>query len=685
MKTMNATTLNQASRYRLARGARSLAMTFVLCALFGGVSRVNAQVLVTVDPNQPWVGYMNVFSLPANGGGFLFGFVDGTSALQATFGTTNLTLSPCTNVWGQSGYVTGGTPPQPAVIMDANCYVQDDTLANTNVVFVGSCASNTLTANPEPQTGVYYTSVAFIKAFDAGYAVISSVTSNLVAGQSFSINLDTTGAAHVQYGFETMGPPADPATASALGNVVVNLSTPSAVVTVDPSQGWVGYMSVSALPANGGGYGFGNAWGTSDLQAAFSGTTNLTLSPCTNVWNPTDSYWVQPDGVTPNEIMDASMYVQNDNLANTNLIFVGTCLSNTLTANPEPHTGISYTSVAFIKIFDGSYNLIGSAASSQLAAGQPFAISLNTSGAAHVQYGFETVGPDADPATAASLGNVVLAAAIPASPAPTLTNAPPTPTRPQSAVLSMYNSSGVYTNVPVERWLSSWSGSAFAMYPIPGTGRTVLKYSSMQYAGVEFYNNDATLGAGGDNVGGTTNFAINTTGYDHIHVDVWTPNSDMFGIQLVSLNPTAAAEVDYFPASGTITNYGWISLDIPLSTFAAANPNTVLTNLQQLLWVDNQTVSGTNAGFTGGTFYIDNVYFYNSAALVPPTIAASLSGDSLQLSFPTQTGHTYTVQYKVNLTDAVWQTLSSVSGNNAVQIVADPATQSRRFYRLAIQ
>ena len=48
----------------------------------------------------------------------------------------------------------------------------------------------------------------------------------------------------------------------------------------------------------------------------------------------------------------------------------------------------------------------------------------------------------------------------------------------------------------------------------------MLKYSNLQYAGVEFYNNDRIHGAGGDNVGGATNFAINTTGYDTFHVNV---------------------------------------------------------------------------------------------------------------------------------------------------------------------
>lgn len=651
-----------------------------LCALLGVTARVNAQALVSVDPSQAWVGYMNVFQLPANGGGYLFGYVSGTAALQAVMGTNSLTLSPCTNVWEttDTSYVQADGQT-PAVMMDANFYVQNDNLANTNVVFIGTCLSNSLTAHPEPLTGVSYTSVAFIKIFDGSYSLLGEASSNLVAGQSFSINLDTTGATHVQYGFETMGPDANP-TNTSLGDVVVAVAGQSATVTVDPSQSWIGYMSWFELPANGGGYVSGGAWGTGALQAAFTGTNWLTLSPCTNVWETTDTYWVQADAVTPNKIMDASMYVQNDNLANTNLIFIGTCLSNTLTANPEPHTGVSYTSVAFIKTFDGSYSLLGSVSSAGLAAGQPFVISLNTAGAAHVQYGFETKGPDANPTEVASLGDVVMAAAIPPSPAPTLTNSAPTPARPQSSVLCMYNSSGVYTNTPVERWLSSWSGAAESTYIIPGTGRTVLKYSNLQYAGVEFYNNDPTLGAGGDNVGGTTNFAINTTGYDTFHVDIWTPNANQFGIQLVSLNPTAAAQVDFLPASGTITNYGWVSLDIPLSTFAAANPSTVLTNLQQLLWLDNEA----GGGFTGGTFYLDNIYFYNSAAVLPPTVDVGLSGGGIQLSFSTQMNASYDVQYKTNLTDAVWQTLTTVSGDGSVQVVTDPTGQQSRFYRLYV-
>jgi hypothetical protein len=647
-----------------------------LCAFIGGAARVNAQVSVTVDPSQSWVGYMNVFALPVNGGAYIFGQVWGTADLRGAFiGATNLLLQPCTNVWDPANsFWVQADGVTPNTIMDASFYVQNDILANTNVVFTGKCLSNTLTANPEPLTGVFYTSQAFIKTFDGSYNLLGAATSNLVAGQSFSISLNTTGAAHVQYGFETIGPDASTATASALGNVVVAVAPPSATVTVDPSQAWIGFMNVFSLPADGGGYQFGNSWGTSALQADFSGTTNLTLLPCTNVWETSDTYWVKADGVTPNKIMDASMYVQNDTLINSNVVFVGTTLTNTLTNSPEPLTGVRYTSVAFIKAFDGSFNLLGSA-TVPLVPGQSFGITLGTAGATHVQYGFETIGPDANPATVASLGDVVLAAGIPPSPAPIPTNNAPTPTRPQSTVLSMYNSSGVYTNTPVERWLAAWSGSSYNTYTIPATGRVVLKYSNLQYAGVEFYNNDPTLGAGGDNVGGPTNFAINATSYDTFHVDIWTPDANQFGIQLVSINPTEAAQVDYLPASGKIIDDHWVSLDIPLSTFAALNTNTVFSDLQQMLWIDNQA----GGGVTSGTFYIDNVYFYNA-----PRINVSLSGGGAQLSFTTVNGSNYDVQYKTNLTDAVWQTLSTTPGDGAAHIVPDTAGPKSRFYRLYV-
>jgi hypothetical protein len=153
-------------------------------------------------------------------------------------------------------------------------------------------------------------------------------------------------------------------------------------------------MNVSNLPADGGAYQFGSSWGTGDLQAHFSGPV-LTLAPCTNVWETTDTYWVKVDGVSPNKNMDAVMYVQNDALAGSSVTFAGRGLANTLVS--------PYTCVAFVKDFVPNYS--SSTESSTPLVPGPFSITLSTTPGDHIQYGFETIGPDANPTTFASLGN----------------------------------------------------------------------------------------------------------------------------------------------------------------------------------------------------------------------------------------------------------------------------------------
>jgi hypothetical protein len=432
-------------------------------------------------------------------------------------------------------------------------------------------------------------------------------------------------------------------------------------VYVDPSQTWVGFMNVFDLPSNGGAYEFGSAWGTAALPALFNGSL-LTLSPNVNNYNASDPYWVNPDG-SGNKTCDASFYVQNDALAGTTITFSGYCQSNTLVS--------PYTSVAFIKDFNSGYG-VNASASSAFTNGQAFSITLATTAGDHIQYGFETIGPDANPATVASLGIVLVSsnAVVPPPPASPTNNAP-TPTRPANSVLCMYNSSGVYTNHPVEHWYANWSGASGLDYLIPQTGRTVKEYANLQFAGVEFYDT-----ADGDNVGGATDYSIDASSYTTMHMDVWTPNANQLGIQLVSLNPTEAAQVDFLPASNTITNNGWVSLDIPLSRFTNVNNALVLSHLQQLLWIDNEG----GGGITGGNFYIDNVYFYDNST----TITATLSGGTINLSFPTQNGLNYTVQYKTNLTDSTWQTLNTVSGTGSTKVVPETANPPHGFYRLYI-
>jgi len=77
----------------------------------------------------------------------------------------------------------------------------------------------------------------------------------------------------------------------------------------------------------------------------------------------------------------------------------------------------------------------------------------------------------------------------------------------------------------------------------------------------------------------------------------------------------------------------------------------------------------------------------NFLMLVPVfALSASQSGTQLFLSFPTQAGFNYQVQYKDNLTDAVWTPLcGNLAGNDAVQSITESITHNRRFYRVTLQ
>jgi PEP-CTERM motif len=179
----------------------SLIRNVTLCALLGAALSAKA-VTVGVDPTASWIGYMNVFNLPVNGGGYQSGSVWGTADLCATFSGSILTLTPNTIGDTNSYWYTpfGGPGATGNKTMDANMYVEKlGTLSGQTVTFTGNVMANTL-VNP-------YTSVAFIKDFAPDYSSFNTITAPLVNGV-FSINLATVNdpLRHVQYGFETIGP-----------------------------------------------------------------------------------------------------------------------------------------------------------------------------------------------------------------------------------------------------------------------------------------------------------------------------------------------------------------------------------------------------------------------------------------------------------------------------------------------
>jgi hypothetical protein len=172
-------------------------------------------------------------------------------------------------------------------------------------------------------------------------------------------------------------------------------------VTVDPGGTWLGFMNVFATGGPGygmagaGGFVFPSGWGTADLKAAFSGPV---LSLKANTIGDPDPFWYTPSGgpgAVGNKIMDASFYQEfTGPLAGEAVTFTGEVLGNTLSLGPVDAAGHGWTTVAFIKDFAPDYSSVVTSFVA-LPAGV-FSVSLNTINdpARHVQFGFQTIGPN---------------------------------------------------------------------------------------------------------------------------------------------------------------------------------------------------------------------------------------------------------------------------------------------------
>lgn len=161
------------------------------------------------------------------------------------------------------------------------------------------------------------------------------------------------------------------------------------------------------------------------------------------------------------------------------------------------------------------------------------------------------------------------------------TSPAPVPTAAASNVISVYSDS--YTSIPGTNLNPDW-GQATGFSELDLSGNKSMKYSGLNYQGIE-------LGS-----------SQNVSAMEFLHLDVWTANSSALNVYLISPGPKEAA------FSIPVPTTDWLSLEIPLSTFADVD-------LQDVIQLK----------FDGdGDIYLDNIYFYKTSGNsgTAPTVAA---------------------------------------------------------------
>jgi len=183
----------------------------------------------------------------------------------------------------------------------------------------------------------------------------------------------------------------------------------------------------------------------------------------------------------------------------------------------------------------------------------------------------------------------------------------PTPrNRPSSSVISLYGSAypdqqvGNFNGFP--DWGQGGQGSSWAEFDL--NGDKMLQYVNLSYQGNQFD-------------------AVDLSGMEYIHLDVWT--ADVEKLELFLIQTAIPQET---PIVVDLVADQWNSIDIPLSSYT--DLGQAITAIDQLKYV------GTPWG--GGSVFVDNVYFYKASEVKLPIRFnqeekfAGVGGASVELS-----------------------------------------------------
>jgi hypothetical protein len=131
--------------------------------------------------------------------------------------------------------------------------------------------------------------------------------------------------------------------------------------------------------------------------------------------------------------------------------------------------------------------------------------------------------------------------------------------------------------------------------------------------------------------------------------------------------------------SSGVTNYQWQYYGTNLAGKTTAT--LTLAGVQPISFGGPYTVNVSD-----GTTTVTSAPPAFLTFAVPQTLTNSVSGSTLSMTFGTEFGPSYIVEYKTNLTDLAWTTLSTTAGSGNPATVTDSLTNApTRFYRIRLQ
>ena len=202
----------------------------------------------------------------------------------------------------------------------------------------------------------------------------------------------------------------------------------------------------------------------------------------------------------------------------------------------------------------------------------------------------------------------------------------------------------------------------------PYEGSESLSFQSapgLDWFGAAFTPNVKYNLAAFDNPNGKLNFAMKTSSSVTFQVGMKSGNMDGVGQKWITFQ--SGSDPYGFARDGQ-----WHVVEIPVADFVADVDLSQMSQLFQIL----------GAAGPISDIELDDIYYSGGLANETNVVSAVVQ-DGVGISWPSTDGSIYTVQWKADLTNPVWNSLSpTVEGDWTTKTVFDPTIDSSRFYQV---